>query len=235
MTAGLPTLAIELAASRLGPADVFALRLVCKELNLITFHYFSRMYFYTLRTVLSRRDLQALNGISQYEQLMHQVQTLLIARRWGGIGSSVTWNRHPSGQLIAHSEGRDELREDELRDILLNLVDCRSFQIRRNIESERIYESNCLAPSDAISIILSIAAETELAIKSFHANFNHAPNTVDAKRLQTPRYQRSQFGIAWAHVQNLSLKYGLLIDTLNWSTELVLHAANLQKLHLYPG
>jgi hypothetical protein len=52
-----------------------------------------------------------------------------------------------------------------------------SFRIYTEYKSEELYESDCLTPSDAAAIILTIIAEASLPVQSFHVNLE---NTVRA-------------------------------------------------------
>jgi len=231
MVSKLCTLAvelIELIAGVLEPADLFSLRLVCKELNEKTFQYFSHTCLTTIRTDLSRKSLQELEELSEHEQLRHHVRTLLT-KGPNDMGRGFSWDRHPSGHLLASQPG-----VQMLQDILLNnLVNCRSFHIYRDHEDEDSYKSDCLRPSDAVAIILTIIAETSLPVKSFYVVFRRrGTGKVDAKRLHILQYRKPEFRTAWAHLQELSLEQTMTSDTFDWAMELVLCAINLQKLTL---
>lgn len=107
MVSKLCTLAvelIELIAGVLEPADLFSLRLVCKELNEKTFQYFSHTCLTTIRTDLSRKSLQELEELSEHEQLRHHVRTLLT-KGPNDMGRGFSWDRHPSGHLLASQPG----------------------------------------------------------------------------------------------------------------------------------
>lgn len=140
MVSPFPTLAVELIGficSSLERPDLFALRLVCRDLNLKTFHYFIHTCFTRLEINLSRNSLQSLKELSEYEELRLQVQELVI---WGSddIWRDLTFNRNPSDHhLVALS-----LDRDELCDIHFKFVNCRSFEfysldlyLRRNVNS----------------------------------------------------------------------------------------------------
>ena len=231
MASKLCALAVELVehiASPLEPADLFSLRLVCKELNEKTFQCFGHTCFTIIRTDLSRKSLQKLEALSEHEQLRHHARALLIMGP-NDIGRGFPWDRHRSGHLLAPLPG-----VQMLRDILFcKLVNCRSFHIYRDHEAEDFYMSDCLTPSDVVAIILNIIAETSLPVKSFCVDFRKwGTGKVDAKRLHFSQYQNPEFGTAWAHLQELSLEQTMTPDTFNWAMELVLRAINLQKLTL---
>lgn len=61
-----------------------------------------------------------------------------------------------------------------LREVLTNLVNCKSFQIDNPDRVGQLYESAHLLSSDAIAIALSTIAETCLPVKSFELGLRNA-------------------------------------------------------------
>ncbi len=79
MSSKIPTLAnevIELIATFPEPVDLRSLRLVCRELNKKTLHYFRLANFTTIQTDLDRKSLQRLQNITKSEYLAVHVQCL---------------------------------------------------------------------------------------------------------------------------------------------------------------
>ena len=72
-----------------------------------------------------------------------------------------------------------------LQSILLNkLVNCVFFQIQSDHEWQDTYQSDCLTPTDAVAVMLTIIADTGLAVKSFFVDFRaRGTGTMDAKWL----------------------------------------------------
>lgn len=70
MVSPFSTLAVELIefiSSSFERPDLFALRLVCRDLNLKSFHYFSHACFTKLQINLSRKSLLGLKEISEWQ------------------------------------------------------------------------------------------------------------------------------------------------------------------------
>ena len=222
MTSTLPTLApelIDIIATNLEHTDLFALRIVCKSLSLKTLHKFARECFHTLQTDLSYKSFQYLKEISEHEGLRHHIQRLCIEEDENGIfRDDSTWVRNPSGY-------------DQLRRILLNLVNCRSFHIRGKGQLESSYEVNDPTPSDAVAIILRVIVETALPVKTFEVDFRTCDIfAVDATKLSFHQYREPMFLAGWAHLQTLFLDYAILSDTVPWAAGLVRSGKSLQKL-----
>ncbi len=213
---------IELIASSLERPDLFALRLVSKDLNLKTPNYFSRTCLTKLWTDLSCNSLHNLKEISAHEEFRHQVQTLSIEGQ-NDIGLGFMWNRHSSGHLVAPLRGRDELRN-----ILLDLVNCRSFHIHCDHEREDVYEPEQLT-NDVVAIILSIVAETALPVVSFRVESRKSPpSKTYAVRLPSLRYREPGFMVGLAHLRDLYLEYDVIfVNNTDWAAELIVRASNL--------
>ena len=229
MVSNISTLAIvliELIACGLDSADLFSLRLACRELNRKTFRCFGHACFTTLRTNLSRESLQRLAEVSEHEQLRHHVEALLIESS-SNTGRGYLWNRHPSGYLVPPLPV-----VETLRNVLLgNLLNCRSFRFHSDHEVINLDESTNLTLSDTIAIILTIIAETGLSLKSFYVDYTRSGGSpIDMKRLDVSRYQTSEFRTGWACLQELILGYTMPHEAVDWTTELILHASSLQKL-----
>lgn len=229
----LPVEVVEAIASDLNPTDLFSLRLSCKELKRKTLHHFGHTYFTILQTDLSRKSLQKIQSISENEQLRHHVQTLLIKNWADDLGRGFYWHRVEGRDLSGCVDARLSPGVQMLRAILKGMTNCRSFHIYSRGGMEEYYDSEYLLPSDAIGIVLAIIADTGMSIKSFFVDFrNWGSGSVDAKRLQMPRYQQPAFRIAWEKLEELRLEHCLTSDTFDWARDLVLHTTKLKKLSL---
>ena len=234
MSSTLSTLAIEvieIIASTLDQTSLSSVRLVCKDLNRKTLHYFRRTYFTALKTDLSHNNLLKLESISQNEQLKHLVQSLLIIKGNEDLGRGFHWHRVKESSLSSHIDTRLSLGVQILRNALTKMVNCRSFRIQSFGGMEEYYGSEYLLPSDAIGIVLSIVAEDGAPLKSFHVDFG-GRGSVDAKRLQMQSYQQPAFIAAWKNLEELHLEHYLTSETLDWARDLVLHTLSLKKLSL---
>lgn len=232
MSSKLPTLAVEivqLITSTLESTDLLSVRLVCRELNRKSLHHFIVTCFATVRTDLTPKSLQRLQNISESKHLAQHVEALHIKNVDGTLERGFQWLRHPSGQLAASLVGADLLR-----DILVNkLVKCRSFHIDGYDEVEQRDGTDFLIPGDAVGIVLSLVAETNLAIRSFTLESKKgSAGRLDTKRLQMPLCRRSQFIAAWTHLEELVLDYSMTCDQHDWALDLISYAPRLRKLSL---
>lgn len=225
---------IETIASSLDRTDLCAVRLTCKDLNRKTFHHFGRTCFTSVQTDLSHSSMQKLQSISQTEQLKHLVRKLTIDKRNDHLGLGFHWYRAKGCDLSRYVDTCLSPGVQMLRDVLSNLVNCRSFKIRSLGGTEDHYESEYLLPSDAIDIIHSIVAEIGLPVKSFHIAYG-SRGSVDAKRLQMQLCQQPGFIAAWQKIEELRLEHYLTSDNLDWAQDLVLQTVSLKKLSLHFG
>ena len=233
MSPKLPTLAIEIVeiiTVLIDAADLRSLRLVCRELNDKTLRDFGLTNFATVQTDLSRKSLQRLQDISESEHLAVRVQYLHIKRKHDGkLGRGFDWHRHTSGCLADGPNGANLLQ-----DILSQkLLKCRSFHIHSYDEYQPPHETDCLIPSDAVGIILSVVAKAGLALRAFTIQCSHDGNgRLDTPRLQIPLSQTPDFVAAWSHIEELVLNYAMTFDQEDWVIQLIASAPRLRKLSL---
>ena len=227
----LPTEIIELFANLLHSTDLCSLRLACRALNSKTVSHFRRALFTTVRTNLSRESLRKLQDIARTEPLGRQVRTLLIKEYTApcgqiNLGRGFVWPRHPSGCLQD-----SPVCVQILRDILLNsFTNCTSFHIHGDCGCDDVYESDHLRPSDAVSIMLAIIAETGLDLKSFHLDFENG--RIDVNRLHITSCRQPKFKEAWSHLQELCLEQTVTAKTFEWTMDLIALAPCVSKLSL---
>ena len=233
MSSKLPTLAIEVVETitvLIDPAALRSLRLVCRGLNEKTLRDFGLTNFATVQTDLSRKSLQRLQDISESEHLAVYVQYLHIkCTDDGKLGRGLDWRRHPSGCLADEPNGANLLR-----DILSQkLLKCRSFHIHSYDEYQPPHETDCLIPSDAAGIILSIVAKAGLVLRAFTIQCSHDGNgRLDTPRLEMPLSQTPDFVAAWSHIEELLLDYAMTFDQGVWVIHLIASAPRLRKLSL---
>lgn len=233
MSLNLPTLAtevIETITMLIEPADLRFLRLVCRGLNEKTLRDFGLTNFATVQTDLSRKSLQRLRDISKSPHLAVYVQYLHIKHTdEGKLGRGLDWRRHPSGCLADEPNSANLLR-----DILSQkLLKCRSFHIQSYDEYQPPHETDCLIPSDAAGIILSMVAKAGLALRAFTIQCNHnGTGRLDTPRLQMPLSQKPDFVAAWSHIEELVLDYAMTFDQEHWVIHLIASAPRLRKLSL---
>ena len=150
----LPTELIELIASKVGPRDLLATRLVCRDLDEKSFRSVGETVFSEFHSDLSCCSLRKLKELSEHEHFRNHVRALLIREPLGFRNESF-WPRHPDGHLTALLP-----RIEILRKVLIDgLVNCRDFTI---LSPDREYPSR-----DIIHGIFAIIAETGLPIRTF--------------------------------------------------------------------
>ncbi|MCJ1228107.1 hypothetical protein MMC12_004768 [Toensbergia leucococca] len=225
----LPIEIIETIASELDRTNLCSVRLTCRNLHQKTLHFFGQTCWSTLQTDLSPTSLQKLQSISHLDQFKHHVQTLIVKKWTDELGRGFDWPRvKESGHVNTLSAPGAKL----LQHVLFNLVNCRSFQIHSCGGVEEEYEFEYILPSDAIDLLLTIVAETKIAVKSFRVDFE-SQGSVDAKRLQMDSYQQPAFIAVWKDLEELSLEHHLTSDNLAWAQNLVLYTTSLRKLSLH--
>lgn len=233
MSSGFPTLAVEVIepiATFLEPTDLRSLRLTCRELNRKTLTSFGRANFVTLQTDLSRKDLERLQNISRCAHLATHVQCLHVkADSKDFVGKDFDWPRQPSGCLADNLDGAHKLREV----LSQGLYNCSSFVIHSWDEYEPRHDTDRLVPSDAVGLILSIVAKTEIVLRSFTIQ-KHDHNTarLDTPRLQIPSSRKPKFVKAWSQLEELVLDYSITSDQYDWVLHLISSAPRLRKLSL---
>ncbi|KAL8697537.1 MAG: hypothetical protein Q9201_007077 [Fulgogasparrea decipioides] len=233
MASKLPFLAIEvieLIPTFTEPTDLRSLRLVCRDFNKKTLHHFGLTNFATIQSDFSRKSLQRLQKISELEHLSVYVQCLHIKHLdQGKLGQEFSWSHHPSGSLADELNGADLLRDIFSQ----RLLKCRSFHIYALDEYEPRQETDCIIPSDAVGLILSIVAKTDLALKPFTIHSNHDGNgRLDTPRLRITLILTPEFVKAWAHIRELALDYAITSDQFDWVLHLISLANRLRKLSL---
>ncbi len=233
MSSKFPTLAveiIELISAFSDPADLRSLRLVCRELNRKTLHYFGLANFATVQTDLSRDSLQRIQNISESEHLAVHVQCLHIKHADDGrLGRGLDWCPHQWNSLTNQFGGADVLR-----DVLVkNLLKYRSFHINSYDEYQPHRETDSLIPSDALGIVMSLVAEADLALRSFTVESTHNGNgRLDTQRLQMPLSRTPRFTAAWSHIEELVLNFAMTSDQYDWILLLISSGPRLRNLSL---
>ena len=129
-----------------------------------------------------------------------------------------------------------------MRDILVTkLVKCRSIRIESYNEIQQRDTTEFLTPGDAVGIILSIVAETNLAIRFFALTSDKGTTgRLDTKPLHILLCRRPEPIAAWAHLEELILDCSMTSDHYDWALDLIAYALRLRKLSLrfyseYPG
>jgi hypothetical protein len=121
MSSKIPTLAIEiieLIATFQEPVDLRSLRLVCREINKKTLHYFRLANFTTIQTDLDRKSLQRLQNITKSEHLAVHVQCLHFKHTDDGrFGRGLDWRRHQWNLLADQFDGVSLLRDGKLSQV----------------------------------------------------------------------------------------------------------------------
>lgn len=232
-----PTLAVELVeliASNAESQSVFALRLVCRDLQKKTFHHFARRFFSSVKTDLSEESLVRINALSQNAALRPYVHGLAFMLQ-NGVGRGLVWDRHPWGPLSA------PLEVDAIRLLQNNLIkyltNCRSFYIFCRYP-EGHPDMNHVTVTDAVAVFFALVVDARLPVSSFHliyANKYSRTLIMDMRRIPKMLYRQPHFKIVWSNLQKLSLEQYLTLDNFGFLLELVLSAPNLKTLLLNLG
>ena len=233
----LPTELVEHVAGNLEREDLLRLRLVCQSINDKTLRLFGQAWFSTQKTDLSYHSLQKLKRVAEHVRFRHCVQELVIKGPiWrileGEIGTDLPWTRFSSGHLIPSPPTVETLRA-----ILLQFGNCRSFQVLEYSKLEGALEmpyDGRLTPSEAIIMILTLITESGLPAKSLLIRNDERKNSIDPKQPDVIQYQEQGLRDGWAHLQELILEHHIIHERLEWLTELIVSASNLQILELCP-
>ena len=220
---------IELIADSLEPADIRSLRSVCRELNRKLLTRFSIKHFASVRTDLSPKSLQRLQGMSEIEYIAQHVKDLNIYCLNGLPHRGYLWHRHPLGRVNRPLVGSEVLRE-----ILINkFTKCKSFSISSSDMYQLPDRSNVDIPGDPLAVILSIGAGSELAVKSF-INLCSAGQTgrLETHRLPNSFHYHSQFRAAWNDLETLVLGSLMTHCQLSDTLDMISYAPRLRHLIL---
>ncbi|EZF76426.1 hypothetical protein H105_02189 [Trichophyton soudanense CBS 452.61] len=157
----MPMEIVEIIASFLQYGGLCSLRFTCRLLYERILRCFG-VFLATVPLDFSSHSLQRLQAISSHQYLNQYVQCLSIMNQTHRkLGIDLRWNRSSSGCLIVPQH-----IVDILSDVLMLLVNCRSFEVHHIYRREHQYTSNFLGGSDAIKILLYIMAETAFPVKS---------------------------------------------------------------------
>ncbi|KAJ5618792.1 hypothetical protein N7510_002776 [Penicillium lagena] len=117
---------IELIADSCDGDSILQLRLVCRELQTKTIHYYARRFFSSVKTDLSSDSLHRINAVSQHQLIRPYVQGLAFMLQ-KGVGHGIEWERYQWGPLS------EPLQIEAIRTLQNNLLhcltNCRSFFI----------------------------------------------------------------------------------------------------------
>lgn len=234
-----PEIIALIAKKYLEPHDLFSLRSTCHTLQRNTYYVFCQN-FKTLSSDLSLRSLQRLEEIAKPDMLKDHVECLIIKGPFvSTFGQGFSWNRHASGNLIPPFPALPILQ-----DLLLNkFSNCRSFRIRSGGEDE-VGSTNrltSLTPSDMITLLFHLLANTGIQLKSFGFGSALDPYTgvasLNPQKLHLPLNgenisQKHGFLDSWSKLEDLTLRHAVEPETIAWATNLLVHTPNLKKLTL---
>ncbi|GMG54267.1 unnamed protein product [Aspergillus oryzae var. brunneus] len=150
------------------------------------------------------------------------------------MGLGFQWTRHNSGQLdVEQSPGARWLR-----DILLSFPNCRSFTVHLDYGWNDSSEHSRLGPSDGITIIMDIVAETGIPVRSFSvyahpSSSGFAFNNVDPRCLQFDILKDPAFINSWAQVEKLKFHHNFVPgDIGEWVASVITLAPRLKTLEI---
>ncbi|KAB8199164.1 hypothetical protein BDV34DRAFT_231472 [Aspergillus parasiticus] len=224
-----------LGAGDTGIGDLCALRLTCAHLYEKSLHYFGRAVLHTVRTDLGFISLERLMELAGDNRLKGHVHHLLIRGVLNSrMGLGIQWKRHNSGQLdVEQSRGARWLR-----DVLLSFPNCRSFTVHLDYGWNDSSERSRLGPSDGITMIMDIIAETGIPVRSFSVyahprSSGFAFNDVDPRCLQFDILQDPTFINSWAHVDKLKFHHNFIPGNIGeWVASVIALAPRLKTLEI---
>lgn len=215
--------------------DLFAVRLVCRQLCSKSFQTFATTWFNTINSDLSQRSLCRLEKIAKHEALRSFPYHLHIGAGKqpysdSPLGLGNQWIRTDSGCLDTSS-----IIIANFRNWLANkLVNCRSFEVTDTCGRcpEQNGTSISLSPADAIQLLF--AATAGLPVRAFRINLHRAPSILYPSQLSPSTIKPGQFGGAWAsNLQDLELVWDLERDDIHeMALEMIVKATNLRRLRL---
>lgn len=208
------------------------LRLVCRELQTKTIHYYARRFFSSVKTDLSSDSLRRINSLSQHQLIRPYVQGLAFMLQ-KGVGHGIEWERYRWGPLSA------PLQIEAIRtlhnNLLHDLTNCRSFFIFcRYPEGQP--DLGRVTITDAVRVFFALL--DGIKVHSFHliyANKYSRTLIMDMRRLPKLLYRQPEFQNAWLNLKKLSLEQYLTLENFGFLLELVLSAPNLETLLLNLG
>jgi hypothetical protein len=121
-----------------------------------------------------------------------------------------------------------------LRGALEALDNCRSFCIDNDCSNpHKLYDRDCLRPSDVVAIVLYIIAESGLPVRSFVSDFfAFGASSVEINRQHLASYQNLEFKSGWSQLQELFLRQSMMPQQIDWVQSLISAAPNLRCLTL---
>ncbi|EFR00546.1 hypothetical protein MGYG_03550 [Nannizzia gypsea CBS 118893] len=221
----LPTELIEMIVSFLESEDLCSLRLTCNACYKRTQHSFG-LLFTTLKTDFSDDSLNKLLAISQDLRLKHHPQTLKVTINYSRgrrrLGTGIPWERGPTGRLTV-----PQPPVQKLRDILIALVNCRSFEIWNNDGRDKALD--LIQPSESLRIIFYIIAEAALPLKSLTLDYDGG-HGIDEQYLDFQDLRKEGFLSSTSNLQSLTLQCYLSLKNVNWINEVARAATGLKTL-----
>ncbi|KAL8649153.1 MAG: hypothetical protein Q9226_005689 [Calogaya cf. arnoldii] len=223
-------------------ADTCSFRLVSKISKELSDEHFSITSFTALRTDLTPRSLQRLNGIAGIAAHAHNVKYLLLDRgSHDRLGEGFAWERNSTGQVINRLAGAESLQH-----LLVNkFINCRSFmfiydesKMMQEYQGPLIEQYPGLNISDSISLLVSIITEAGLKVKSWAiSRQGNAKSLKSVEEIWTTTFplelcRQPQFKVAWADIRKLVLDVEITPVQHDWVLGLISEAPNLQYLSL---
>jgi hypothetical protein len=215
--------------------DLFAVRLVCRQLCLKSFQVFAVTWFDTIDSDLSQQSLRRLENIALHETLRLFVCHLRIGAGHRGpagrpLGQGINWDREDAGCLDTSS-----VIVATFCDWLANkLVQCRSFEITNTCGQypEQDGTSTSLSPADAVQLLF--AATAGLPVHTFRIHQTRTPLILYPSQISLGIVKSIQFQGAWAsYLLDLELAWDLeKDDLLGMALDLIVAATNLRRLSL---
>ncbi|RAH65438.1 uncharacterized protein BO66DRAFT_475095 [Aspergillus aculeatinus CBS 121060] len=236
----LPTELMDLIASFMDKPALCALRLTCSTLERAAKYQFGRIGLHTLHTDLSKLNLLAMDELAETCGLNQHVKKISIGSATGNtIGYGFIWYRD-----ILENEYLNFLHSSngflKLRAVLKKFPNCQSFHISLSNQPESGTWTDCLSPSDAVTLVLHLIPSMARPVESFscsYPDFNkHSAGVIDPRRFCPHTFHVVRFGLCWSTLTELCLLAQVKDAHLaGFVHELIDQAPNLKKLDLDCG
>lgn len=190
----LPVEIIEDITQYLLPKDVLRLRQVCRQLYVKTNAVCARLFFHTITTDLSQKDVQWLaSKFVPNNQLVSAVKRLQIKaiNHTTDASHGFDWNLTGAGKDL-----QLPLKDLDMVRLLLekHMINCRNFYIL--LDSDEDAPHDCLEPANVLRLLLMLAAKSDLKFESIHISGPLEPCDPHSHRLRNTHLSHSKLPMA---------------------------------------
>lgn len=232
----LPTELLKKIASHMAREDFCSFRLTCKGIDEKTRDIFCT-FLRTQQINMSLTGLERMRAIAGSE-LAPEVHVLIVKsvdEREERPGEDLSWRR--SRYLLPEADVKQWSKVLGWSEVLGCLVNCTSFHLIREGQSEKAISHGIFTSTDVITVILNAIVEACIPVRRFFVDFipdgRGGDHELDLSRINVSAFQELNFINAWEKLETLQLSFTMNQPALaNWIELLVLHATQLRVLML---